>query len=89
MNYKHIPKDPNDLTLPGLKFKSKARRKYERAMWPTLRQDQHTLLPKENLSPPQEYCKVGGQVFNLSRMGKWRNETIWAFYRAGKLSNQT
>lgn len=82
MNYKHIPQDPKDNLLPGIKLKTKARIKYERAMWPTVRQDQHTLLPVETLAPPQDYCKVGGRVFNVSRMGRWNNETIWAFYRA-------
>lgn len=82
MNYKHIPQDPKDLTLPGLKFKSKARRRYERAMWPQMQQDQLTLMPVEDLAPPQEYCKVDGRVFNLSRIGEWNNRTIWAFYRA-------
>lgn len=82
MNYKHIPQDPKDLTLPGLNFKSRARRQYERAMWPHMRQDQLTLLPVEDLAPPQEYCKVGCRVFNLSRIGEWDNRTIWAFYRA-------
>lgn len=82
MNYKHIPQDPKDNLLPGINIKTKARRKYERAMWPAMRQDQHTLLPAEKLAPPQEYCRVGDQVFNLSRMGKWNNKTIWSFYRA-------
>ncbi|MBI9080418.1 MAG: hypothetical protein JEY79_11840 [Pseudodesulfovibrio sp.] len=82
MNYKHIPQDPKDNLLPGIKFKTKARKKYERAMWPTMRQDQHTLIPVEDIAPPQDYCKVGGRVFNVSRMGRWNNETIWAFYRA-------
>jgi hypothetical protein len=81
MNYQNIPQAPRDLTLPGLTFKSKARQKYERAMWPRVKQDQHTLLPVEKLGPPQEYCKLGDRVFNLSRMGKWSNKTIQDFYR--------
>jgi len=82
MNYKHIPQDPKDLTLPGLTFKSRRRRKYERAMWPEFRLDQFTLLPKEELAPKKQYVRVGDRLYNLSKIGKWSDKTLWDFFFA-------
>jgi hypothetical protein len=82
MTLRKIPQKPVENPLPGIVRKSKSQMRYEQAFWPSFRQDQHTLMPCEELAPPQDLYQFGGRVWNMSKVRKWSRGALLAFYKA-------